>query len=363
MTTKNIPASHQNNFNLIRMLAASFVLVSHSYALCGLDEPLRATLGVTWGSIAVDIFFVTSGYLVTASIVRGANARDFVFNRILRIFPGLIVAVFLTTLVCSFWFTTLTFPEFWSQWKTWRYLIKNMMLVWPQGLEWSLPQTLIGIPSDKGGGAALNGSLWTLPQELKMYAYLLGIYVGCRTFTRVLASSIWGMSRVFSVTICSVAAIALMTDIYFTANGQHKLVLHMGAMFFVGSAAFAKNVSFARLWPFSIIAIGVVVATALVSEKSFLPIYSIVLPWTVLAIAYAPTHFLHGYNRLGDYSYGMYIYAFPVQQWTASLIKGIQPIQMMLICFPVVLLFAVLSWKFVEQRALKLKARRTMRGE
>jgi len=363
MNTSSIAASHQNNFNLIRMIAASLVLFSHSYPLCGLDEPLIATLGVTWGLIAVDIFFVTSGYLVTASIVRGANAKQFVFNRVLRIFPGLIVAVFLTTLVCSIWFTTLSFTDFWSQWKTWRYLIKNMMLVWPQGLEWSLPQTLIGVPSDKGGGGALNGSLWTLPQELKMYAYLLAMYVGCRFITRLLAMSGWGMSRVFNATIYTVAAISLLADIYVTVNGQHKLVLHMGAMFFVGSAAFVKKISFARLWPHSLFAICFVIATALVSEKAFLPVYTLVLPWAVLAIAYAPTRFLHGYNQLGDFSYGMYIYAFPVQQWVAYLIKGVQPLQMMSICFPVVLLLAVLSWKLVERRALAFKAKSTLNNE
>jgi peptidoglycan/LPS O-acetylase OafA/YrhL len=359
MNKTSIAVSHQNNFNLIRMVAASLVLISHSYALCGFDEPLKARLGVTWGSIAVDIFFATSGYLVTASIIRGANAKNFVFNRVLRIFPGLIVAVLFTTIVCSIWFTTFPFLEFWSQWKTWRYLIKNMMLVWPQGLEWSLPQTLIGIPSDKGGGAALNGSLWTLPQELKMYTYLLAIYIGCSGLNRLFPLSKWGMSVFFIFTIYVVAAIALLADVYFTINGHHKLVLHMGAMFFAGSAAFVRKISFSRLWPFSLAAICVVVATAVISGHAFLPIYTLILPWSVLAIAYAPTSALHRYNQLGDFSYGMYIYAFPVQQWVAYLIKDIQPLQMMLICFPVVLALSMLSWKLVERRALAFKARRT----
>lgn len=59
-----------NNFNLLRLLAASLMLITHSFALSighGEAEPLRASLGTTWGAIAVDVFFVTSGFLVTAS--------------------------------------------------------------------------------------------------------------------------------------------------------------------------------------------------------------------------------------------------------------------------------------------------------
>src|SRR5487761_1170379 len=88
-----------NNFNLLRFLAAFAVLISHSFSLAtGVSdaEPLRAAYGLTWGDIAVDVFFVTSGFLVTASLLKRRSATAFVWARVLRIFPALWLMLFLT---------------------------------------------------------------------------------------------------------------------------------------------------------------------------------------------------------------------------------------------------------------------------
>ena len=85
-----------NNFNLIRMLAALAVIVSHSYALALGSrqlEPIKNLLGVSLGSIAVDIFFITSGLLVTRSLLVRTDLKFFITSRILRIFPALLVSV------------------------------------------------------------------------------------------------------------------------------------------------------------------------------------------------------------------------------------------------------------------------------
>jgi len=355
MPTQAIPTTHQNNFNLIRMVAASLVLVSHSFPLSGLVEPLREDLGVTWGSIAVDIFFVTSGYLVTASILRGGNVKNFLLSRMLRIFPGLIVAIFLTTLICSVWFTSLTFTEFWKQWQTWRYLLKNSLLLLPQGLQWTLPSTLMGVPWDKGDGGAVNGSIWTLPVEIKMYLGLLAGYVACQFVAKKSTHKSLNVIGVFR-TVCIAASVALLgTDIYFSVHGNHDLLVHMAAMFFVGGTLYVLAIDFKRTWGIAFVALIAVLMATLGGVTWFLPIYTLCLPCIVLSMAYAPTSLLRGYNRLGDYSYGMYIYAFPVQQWSAYLIKDIEPWQMMLVCFPCVIVLAVLSWNLIEKRALALK--------
>ena len=91
MRLKDVADSRENNFNLLRIVAASAVLVSHSYPLSlgpKAAEPLSQSLGVTLGSVAVDVFFVVSGFLVTASLVRRQSSLDFIVGRFLRIFPG-----------------------------------------------------------------------------------------------------------------------------------------------------------------------------------------------------------------------------------------------------------------------------------
>lgn len=75
-----------NNFNLIRFVAALAVLFSHSFALAtgtGSAEPLRLTYGLTFGDIAVNAFFITSGFLVTASLINRGSVAAFVWGRVL----------------------------------------------------------------------------------------------------------------------------------------------------------------------------------------------------------------------------------------------------------------------------------------
>ena len=96
--------NRDNNFNLIRFIAASLVLYTHSYALVigtGDAEPLRNSIGMTWGSIAVDVFFVISGFLIASSFFERNNIVAFVWARILRIYPALIVAIIFCVLIIN----------------------------------------------------------------------------------------------------------------------------------------------------------------------------------------------------------------------------------------------------------------------
>ena len=77
------------------------------------------------------------------------------------------------------------------------------------------------------------------------------------------------------------------------------------------------------------------------------------LGYSLICLGFLPKGVGLAYNRLGDYSYGTYLYAFPVQQAMAHLVPGATPIGNMLLAFPVTLLFAVLSWHLIEERALK----------
>ena len=158
-----------NNFNLIRIAAAFAVLISHSFPLAngsGFPEPFSKLIGMSMGQIAVDIFFVTSGFLVSASIQNRNNLLEFVLARFLRIYPAMLVMVLLTVFGLGIFFTTLPIGDYLSDHKTHRYLFRGLTII--GGVWFDLPGVFKNIPY----AGTINGSLWTLPFELRMYLLL-----------------------------------------------------------------------------------------------------------------------------------------------------------------------------------------------
>lgn len=104
-----------------------------------------------------------------------------------------------------------------------------------------------------------------------------------------------------------------------------------------------------------IIAICSLLLSTLFSKDMFFLIYVLSISYILLFIAYVPAGLIRGYNKAGDYSYGTYIYAYPIQQSIVALSPGIAPLPMFLMSAFVTLLLAVCSWHFIERRALGLK--------
>jgi len=162
-----------NHFNLIRFLAAILVIFSHSYDLAlgsNALEPLKNITGHSLGSLAVDIFFFTSGYLVTASLFNKQNTKNYFKSRILRIYPGLISCVILTTLLIWLFVSKIGFYEFFSNSLTLQYIVKNCSLIF--GIAYEPPNTF----HDNPYLIAVNGSLWSLPHEIRAYIALYLIF-------------------------------------------------------------------------------------------------------------------------------------------------------------------------------------------
>ena len=92
-------------------------------------------------------------------------------------------------------------------------------------------------------------------------------------------------------------------------------------------------------------------------ERVFFVTYVMVLPYVLLYIAYVPSGLVRIYNQVGDYSYGVYIYTWPVQQSIAALVPGVSVPAMMLFSAGITIVLAALSWHLIERRALHLKER------
>ncbi len=345
-----LSVGHDNNLNLLRVLAASLVLVSHSYVLATGEpsaEPWTAHLGMSPGGLAVDIFFAVSGFLVTASLVGSASLWRFVSARALRIYPALWVALALTTLVVGVGFTDLSAADFFRDRQTWRYLGINAFMVTAEG---PLPGAFAHVPF----AGAVNGSLWTLRYELRMYA-LLAL---CWFISRCLRprASVAEVRAGFAGVVIGVAFAFVVIGLAMPLRGRHSDFIALGAMFFQGAALFVLRGRVTIAWPLLAAMLAACGAAALVSPLAFGTVYRLCLPLAALHLAFLPGGPLRRYNRLGDYSYGIYIFAFPVQQMLMARFPSLDPLGLMAAAVVPTLVLAVLSWRVVEEKALAHKA-------
>lgn len=160
-----------NNFTLMRLLASLAVLYGHSYDLAlgrgGIDPVtqglLYPLLKQSLPGLAVELFFVTSGFLIAASYINGTGLLAFVWARVLRIYPALIVAVLLCVLVLGPLVTVQPLTQYFGSDGTWTYLYKNATIV--TGMAFFLPGVFEHLPI----ASSVNGSLWTLRMEVNMY--------------------------------------------------------------------------------------------------------------------------------------------------------------------------------------------------
>ena len=348
MKLSHFTEGKDNNFNLIRMVAAVVVLVEHSFALAiGFADarPFRISSSIDMSSLAVDVFFVTSGFLVTSSLLRRQHPIEFVWARVLRIYPALLVMQFLTVFGLGLCFTTLPWTSYLASYDTFKYWVKGSILFT------GLVPTLPGVFENNLLNNVFNSSLWTLPYELGMYATLVGVWVAIGLVPRV-------RSRAFTITIvgCATVAVLLLLTCPVCMIHQGQL-LRLFGMFFSGAAVYVLKDRIVLSGPvFGLCMMVVVPLATILGEQVLFAAYVLALPYILLYLAYIPSGFIRKYNQLGDYSYGVYIYAWPVQQSIASLVPGISVPAMLLVSASVSVALAALSWHLIEQRVLQLKS-------
>ncbi|QSX75267.1 acyltransferase [Lysobacter arenosi] len=323
---------HDNNFNLIRLVAAWLVIYGHSWPVTasgGADLLLQVVQIKFAGGIAVDMFFVISGFLIACSVERNPLPQ-YLVARALRIFPALIVCVALSVFVLGPLLTTA--PDYWSSAGTWKYLWKNITL---RQTQYFLPGVFETLPS-----AAINGSLWSLPIEFKLYL-LLAFLAFARLFRR-------GRFTVFCL-VALVAAIVRYGGESLTPEKSN--LLWCTAYFLTGSLAWHHRARIPLSWP---LLVGLLVgAAALRGGPYYFIAYFVALSYTTLFLAYVPK--LPAIRR-HDISYGVYLYGWPSQQLVQQFSPG-SALHNTLWATLLAGTLAALSWRLVEEPALRLKHR------
>nr|WP_295972281.1 acyltransferase [uncultured Bacillus sp.] len=322
----------KNNLDFIRFVAATCVIFSHAYPLTTGNNASEAFAvfskgQMTLGELAVSIFFVISGFLITQSYDRSKDPIYYFKARVLRIFPGLIFCVFLTILLLGPIFTELSVKDYFKNRETFDYL-KTITLYW---IQYDLP----GVFQTNVWPVAVNGSLWTLWYEFFFY-----IVVAALGVVRLLDKRVVLVGFILASALYFLGIGGLYTDLfrYFGAG----MVVYL----------FRKHIKM-NGW-MAIISLIILMIT--VKMGYFVYAFTIFGTYLIFYFAFDTRVKLQNFGKYGDFSYGIYIYAFPIQQIMSYLFHNqLTHWENFLLAFPFTLLFAIISWYLVEKRALKYK--------
>jgi peptidoglycan/LPS O-acetylase OafA/YrhL len=328
---------HDNSFDALRLLGAVLVIVGHAYVLSARADQVPRFLGLDIHVMGVAIFFVISGYLIWRSWERTQSWRSYLPARILRIFPALAAVVVLTAFVLGPLLTSLSQAQYWSAPETYRYLT-TALIIDPQ-------YTLPGVFSHQPYSDAVNGSVWTLRAEFACYVAV------------PLIAYLWRPARAWVLAAAALGAMAIgLQGSVFVEGANLSAASFLWAFFFAGAlVAHLKLERFLRPVPaFAVLALWWAVSAWMPTAGTALSL--VTLTYVVLALGLAPIPVLRQASRWGDFSYGMYLVAFPVQQTLFVLLPGLGVWQYIAAVVLVSLPLAVASWWLIERPAMALRA-------
>lgn len=339
-----IMAPRANSFGVLRLAMASLVLISHSYLYAfGTDkaEPLTAWTGHSLGEHAVQVFFILSGILVAQSLDRSRSLFDFAAARVLRIFPGLIVCVLLTALALGPLMSSLPFAEYMTNGQLPKYLLKTLSLSTGNA---PLPGVFEALPLAK----SVNTSLWTLKYEVLCYAALAmagvtGLFSGrMRTVSALLLA-------VFLVVVFAAEPKPLET--YTFSDNARYFALYFGTGVLAYLIRDRLVIVGAALVPLALLFVAALGTRFGEFATAMLLGYFVV--WAA-SLKFGPLRAIC--NRV-DLSFGVYIYAGPIQQALIEVAPWLDPLVIAAVAFVLVLPLALLSWVLIEHPALQLRHR------
>lgn len=335
----------RNSIGVLRWLAAFAVLFSHAYELGGFGrDPLFELTGVTMGTSAVVFFFALSGFLVTSSIMRAPTVVQYAKARILRIMPAFWVCLVVTATV----FASLA-------WIHERGSMRGILSADPSALRYVVVNSALKIQQWGIGGllgdlplpGVFNGSLWTLYHEAVCYVLLIPLL-----WAGALHRRTWLLAATTGALFAANVAVELGPTSSRLISMLNTNGMYLSFTFLLGACAWVWRDRLPVGPPLLAFAAGSWLAgIALELERTLVP----------LGIAALTLHLLSRkrlawFGRRYDVSYGLYIYAFPVQQLLALWGVprwGLAPYVVLTVLITQVL--ALASYVAVERPALRFK--------
>lgn len=328
-----------NNITLLRHVAAFFVLITHAYDLTGnlSNEFLYRISGnvIQFSKVGLIIFFFISGFLITQSLVYSSSLKQFIWKRFLRIYPALIVLIILTVFILGPFVTRLPIKEYFSNNETWEYLLGGSLV----RMRFHLP----GVFNSQG----VNGSLWSLPVEFRLYLLLAFLF---------LIGLIKKRKGYFLFVLLFVIGAVIMISFFPGSSYMNYFSPYLlwGMYFLTGSVVFFLKdkikldyilvVALIIIWYFA-------KNVVIVNRISELICFSYLTLW----LSFKTPVVFPNFFKKNDFSYSMYLYAFPLQQIFISCNADITPLRLILYTSLALVPICFFSWYCIERPALKWK--------
>lgn len=328
-----------NNFAGVHIVAALMVVVGHEFVLLGNMPP--TILGVDIHGLGVRILFLVSGYLVSSSYLRTDSPRRYIWRRLSRLYPPLIICLIVTIL---FMRLLTTEPELYWQ-SSWAYFWHN--------IEMRPKFDLVGIFAENPYPVGVNGSLWTLPIELMCYLLLIPVL----ELVSILSKFSLRYAKILALgLLLALSGINVIWEVF--ANGCSIVFwdtdwlrfIPLSIWFLIGAFFYVFEWKQLCNWQAGVVMIILVICLPTVVRDVVVPY---IIGYLVLCFSLADKP-LFGKLIKRDICYGLYLYAFPVQQATIYLALksniNLNLYSMLLISIIVTVVLAELSYFVVEEK-------------
>lgn len=297
--------SRDNNFNIIRLLAAIMVMSGHMAYIMGGDRPIL--LGQEVHALGVKLFFLIGGYLITKSFESEPSVRKYIIKRFFRIWPPLVVAVLVTALFIAPIFSSYSLKEYYSNPSVLLYCVRNIMF-FPV---FSLP----GVFENNPYPNAVNGSLWSLPIEVFMY--IMVPIVVLTIFKKKLKQN-FIMMFIFTSVFCiaQILHLRFFLDKHLIIYGSDLAqAMDLIPFYMIGMLFTFEDMKRYLNIQAAIILLILCSSIKTSMELEYLIIYT-VFPYVIFSVALIKLPFFGRKfpSKRFEISYGLFLFGFPIQQ-------------------------------------------------
>ena len=321
------------NLHLMRFIAALMVIIFHSFFISTGSETgewFRTITNnqITMGEFAVSIFFLCGGYLIAMSVEKNQTAKNYFSARIKRLFPSLIFVTVVTMLFCSFI----------STWKpvgyvisadTWKYLLNAVLI---------RVHRLPGV-FESHADAVVNGSLWTLPVEFACYVLCFIAY-----------KLAFLNKKRFPLSIPLVVIGTFVAWKLGAIRPSFREIISPVLLFYIGMGYWVYRESILLNVRYFVISIGAFVLLFILGQGQIAMLFA--FPYMMMYLWFGLKQCSPKLGRLGNYSYGIYLWGFTVQQVVVHFWPGntMPPMLNVLFSIPISIILGWLTYEIVENK-------------